>query len=235
MVVLKLRLSSVHHPGRREHAMPADSEDDEAPTDRLVTLSDGVVAIALTLLILSIQIPLTKGLKSNPDSVSELANALGSTFNSWISYAISFYVIAQFWSIHRKVFRGIRGHRGGLAGLNFVFLFTISVMPFTSDLIGKYSENPLSVIIFSCNLILANVAIHAMLTFSRRYGLLNERGEAVLASFRSVQGAIDIFFYVVAIPVALYNPDLGKLCWLGLAVSPHIGARLGKRRDAGAA
>jgi uncharacterized membrane protein len=116
-----------------------------------------------------------------------------------------------------------------------VFLFTISVMPFTSDLIGKYSENPLSVIIFSCNLILANVAIHGMLTFSRHYDLLNERGEAVLASYRSVQGAVDIFFYVIAIPVALYSPDLGKLCWLGLAVSPHINSRLAKRRAASAA
>jgi len=215
--------------------MPANDQDDEGPTDRLVTLSDGVVAIALTLLILSIQVPSSKGLQQNPDSVSALWNALGSTFDGWISYLISFYVIAQFWTIHRKLFRGIRGHRGGLAGWNFVFLLTISVMPFTSALIGRYSENPLSVIIFSCNLILANVAIHSMLTFSRHYGLLNERGETVLASYRSVQGAIDMFFYIIAIPVALYSPDLGKLCWLGLAVSPHIGARLAKHRAAGTA
>ncbi len=56
---------------------------------------------------------------------------------------ISFYVIAQFWLIHRRVFRGIRGHRDGLAAWNFLFLITISVMPFTSDLVGKWAENPL--------------------------------------------------------------------------------------------
>jgi uncharacterized membrane protein len=218
--------------------MPADADgdkEDEPSTDRLVTLSDGVVAISLTLLILSIQVPSPDGLR-DPDSVSELASALyNHTRDAWISYVISFYVIAQFWSIHRKVFRGIRGTRGGLAAWNFVFLFTISVMPFTSDLVAKYSENPLSVIIFSSNLILANLAMHAMLTFSRHFGLLNHRGEAVLTTYRSLQGVMDISFYFIAIPVALYNPDLGKLCWLGLALSSPIGARVARFRERRAA
>jgi uncharacterized membrane protein len=39
-------------------------------------------------------------------------------------------VIAKFWLIHRRVFRGIRGHADGLAFWNFLFLFTVSVMPF---------------------------------------------------------------------------------------------------------
>jgi uncharacterized membrane protein len=208
----------------------AADDQDQPSTDRLVTLSDGVVAIALTLLILSIQVPSTKGLLRDPDSISELASALTQTVDGWISYAISFYVIAQFWSIHRQVFRGIHGHREGLAVWNFLFLFTISVMPFTSDLIGKYSENPLSVMIFSLNLILANVAMYGMLAFSRRHRLLNERGVTVLQRYESVEGWISVSFYLLAIPVSLVSPDLAKLCWAGLAIAPRLSSRITKRR-----
>jgi uncharacterized membrane protein len=216
--------------------MPAaDNEDDDSGTDRLITLSDGVMAIALTLLILSIEVPAAPPSSAGADSVSVLWHALGSTLNGWLGYVISFYAIAQFWLIHHRVFRGIRTHRGGLAAWNFVFLFTISVMPFASDLIGKWPENPLSVILFSCNLILADVAIYGMLTYSHRHDLLNDRGLAVLDRYRSAQSLIAIGFYVLAIPVSLFNTTLGKLCWLGLALSSPLGAAIAKRREARAA
>src|SRR5690348_11669838 len=215
--------------------MSADDSDsaalagdkDETNTERMVTLSDGVVAIALTLLILGIRVPSPEGLR-DPDSISALADALAKTVDGWISYAISFYVIAKFWLIHRRVFRGIRGHAGGLAFWNFLFLFTISVMPFTSELVGRWADNPLSVIIFSLNLILANVAIYGMLTFSRRRHLLTVQGAGVLERYRSLEGVISMGFYVLAIPVALVSPAAGKLCWAGLAIAPGIASRITK-------
>jgi uncharacterized membrane protein len=211
---------------------PAAATDEyETSTDRLVTLSDGVVAIAITLIILGIPVPSPHGVH-DPNSVSVLAALLRSSVDDWISYVISFYVIAQFWLIHRRVFRGIRGNREGLAVWNFVYLLTISVMPFTSDLVGKWPENPLSVIIFSANLILANVAMYGMLTFSRRHRLLNEQGVAVLARYESLEGAISIAFYLLAIPVALVNPDVAKLCWAGLAIAPRLASMITKRRGA---
>ena len=216
-------------PGTPSPEPAAATDDQDASTDRLVTLSDGVVAIALTLLILSIQVPSPAHLR-DPNSVSVLAALLAKSVDGWISYVISFYVIAQFWLIHRRVFRGIRGHREGLAAWNFLFLITISVMPFTSDLVGKWAENPLSVIIFSLNLILANVAIYGMLRFSRRHRLLNTQGVAVLGRYESLEGAISISFYVLAIPVALVSPDVAKLCWAGLAIAPRLAARITKYR-----
>jgi uncharacterized membrane protein len=205
-------------------------DGDEPSTERLVALSDGVVAIALTLLILGIQVPSPEGLR-DPDSVTVLASALASTVNGWISYAISFYVIAKFWLIHRRVFRGIRGHAEGIAFWNFLFLFTISVMPFTSELVGKWANNPLSVIIFSVNLILANWATYGVLTFSRRRGLLTTRGAGVLEQYRSLEGMISMAFYILAIPVALVSPAVGKLCWAGLIFAPRIASGITKYRD----
>jgi uncharacterized membrane protein len=217
--------------GLQETPPEGTAKPEEVSTDRLITLSDGVVAIALTLLILDISVPATKNLQLNPTSVSALASGLAGTYDSWISYVVSFYVIAQFWIVHHKAFRGIRAHQGGLAAWNFLYLFTISVMPFTSHLISEYPENPLSVMIFSGNLILANLSVHAMLTFSHRRGLLTGAGMAALSHYRSLAGIIDLSLYVISIPVALYHPDLGKLCWIGLALSAPLAARISKLRD----
>jgi uncharacterized membrane protein len=210
----------------------AAGNQDEAGDERLVTLTDGVVAIALTLLILGIQVPSPDSLR-NPDSVSALAGALAQTVDGWIGYAISFYVIAQFWLLHRQFFRGVRGgYHDGVAAWNFLFLFSITVMPFTSDLIGKYPENPLPVIILSANLILATLARFGMLWFIRRHRLIAPEGMPARERLNSLQGAVNMIFYVLAIPVALASPDLGKLCWLGLALSPRLSTLINTRRNA---
>src|SRR6185369_5686947 len=74
--------------------------------DRLLALSDGVVAIAITLLVLQLNVPPPAAL-THPDSAPELAAQLGKGADQLISYVISFYVIAQFWLVHHRVFRRI--------------------------------------------------------------------------------------------------------------------------------
>jgi len=61
-----------------------------------------------------------------------------------------------------------------------------------------------------------------LLAYARRRGLLNARGLASLHRYRSVAGLIDMSFFVIAIPVALWSPDLGKVCWAGLALSTPV-------------
>ena len=100
-------------------------QEDLPGVDRLLALTDGVVAIALTLLVLQLHVPRL----AHPTSASELAAQLSKGSDQLISYLISFYVIANFWLVHHRVFRRLTGQRQSLAWLNFVFLFTISIMP----------------------------------------------------------------------------------------------------------
>ena len=122
------------------HPAPPSSRDNQPGVERLLVLSDGVVAISLTLLVLQLQVPATAQVP-DPTSASELAAQLGKGADELISYVISFYIIAQFWLVHHRVFRRIAGQRESLAWWNFAFLFTITLMPFTSNLLGKYSAN----------------------------------------------------------------------------------------------
>jgi uncharacterized membrane protein len=177
------------------------------------------VAIAITLLVLQLTVPASAAL-AHPDSPSELAAQLGKEGDQLISYVISFYVIAQFWLVHHRVFRQISGQREGLAWWNFAFLFTITVMPFTSDLLGKYASNPLAVVIFAVNLLAALLATQLTVVFSRRQGLIIEAGPDARAARLRTLGGVSVL--VLSIGVAWVNAGAAKYCWLLLAVVPRI-------------
>jgi len=204
----------------------SDTDREELPTvGRLLALSDGVVAIALTLLVLQLAVPLV----ANANSASALASALTrDRGDRLIAYTISFYVIAQFWLVHHRVFYMITGQREGLAWWNFAFLFTITVMPFTSDLLGRYSENPLAVDIFAVNLLLASLATQATLIFARRSGLLRPGPAYGPQSFRAgeYRQVGTLLVIVLSIGLAWVNTGLAKYCWLLLALVPNLAARL---------
>jgi uncharacterized membrane protein len=215
-----------------EDAAPGNEDPASLPAlDRVVTLSDGVVAIALTLLVLQIAVPAASTLGRHPDSASALAAALDKSSDEWISYGISFYVIVQFWLTHHRVFRLIGKQQDGLAVWNFGFLFTITVMPFTSDLLGKDGNNPLAVAIFSLNLLLANLAVRGMLQFARRHSLLVPgRQDPGLSGVQFLAG---IAVLVLSIAIAWFNPTLAKFCWLLFGLIPRAAGAVDRYRARG--
>jgi TMEM175 potassium channel family protein len=213
-----------------EDSRAADGrERDGVPNvDRLLTLSDGVVAIALTLLVLQLRVPLLSD--ASQDSASQLAAQLGKEGDQLVAYLISFYIVANFWLVHHRVFVQLRGQSEDLAWLNFAFLFTISIMPFASDLIGQYGENPLAVTIFAMNLLLASLSTQATLELARRRGLTvkgidpRDRRAGML---RALGASVVI---LLSIGVAWVNPDLAKYLWLLMAVVPRLAVYLANRR-----
>ncbi len=202
---------------------PASPREDLPGVDRLLALSDGVVAIAITLLVLQLNVPDVTKL-TDPSSASELATQLGKGADSLISYVISFYVIALFWLVHHRVFRRIAGQREGLAWWNFAFLFTITVMPFTSNLVGKFSANPLAVDIFAVNLLAAMLATHLTLTYGYRNNLVIAESPREMQAAQ-LRAAASAFVIVVSIGIAWVNTDAAKYCWLLLAVAPRLADR----------
>ncbi|MEF2977187.1 TMEM175 family protein [Subtercola sp. YIM 133946] len=101
--------------------------------DRLVNLSDAVIAIAVTLLIL----PLV-------DAAGNIGDASPGQFlvdheEQLFLFALSFVVIADFWLIHHKLYRAIEGYTITLVWVNFVWLLTIVFLPFPTELLGQSS------------------------------------------------------------------------------------------------
>jgi uncharacterized membrane protein len=200
---------------------------DGAPrVNRLLTLSDGVIAIALTLLVLQLRVPALDQVH-DPDSARDLAAQLGDGSAQLVSYGISFYVIAQFWTVHRQIFRLLGDQEDGLEWWNFAFLFTITIMPFTSTLLGAFVRNPLAVDIFALNLLLASLATQAMIVVGRRKGLLISDARA--RSGR-INAAVVPIVMAVSIGVSWWSTAAAMYLWILMAVAPGLISRWSARR-----
>ena len=211
------------HPGRRG--------GDWLSTERLLSLSDNVVAFALTLLVLQVRVPPVSEV-ADPASAADLAAQLAGQTGHLVSYVIAFYIIAQFWLTHRRVFRHVVGHRDGLARWNFAFLATITVMPFTSSLLGEYSANPLAVDIFAVNLLLAVLATRVMFEMGRRVGLMGGEIDAREVWALRVRAGATAVVVVVSIGLAWVNTAAAKYCWVLIPVVQWAAVRRSARSAA---
>jgi uncharacterized membrane protein len=116
------------------------SGKDEGPSDegraRLLTLSDGIFAVAMTLLVLDLHVPdLPAG-----STGADLARALLGLGPRYLSYVISFLVIGNYWLGHHRVFRWIVRVDWQFAWLNLLFLLGITVLPFVTGVLGAYGD-----------------------------------------------------------------------------------------------
>jgi uncharacterized membrane protein len=98
---------------------------------RLEAFSDGVFAIAITLLVLDIHVP-------DPGRTMDLAHELGAQWPSYFAYAVSFLTIGIIWVNHHAVIRRVRAVDHGILILNLLLLMCVGILPFTTALMAAY-------------------------------------------------------------------------------------------------
>ena len=104
--------------------------------DRLSFFSDGVFAIAITLLIIEIKVPVIEH-ASNED----LIHSLSEMSLKFIGFLISFAIVGHYWSVHHRIFGYIKKYNSPLLWINLGFLCSVVLLPFSSGLLGEYSSN----------------------------------------------------------------------------------------------
>ena len=128
--------------------------------NRVEAFTDGVFAIVITLLILELKLP--------DVSADGLPAALRNLLPSIGAYVLSFGLIGMYWVFHHYSMTLIQEVDGVLLWLNIVFLLFISFMPFPTMMMGRYPYQTLPVVIYGCNLLLANVNGFVMLIYVRK-------------------------------------------------------------------
>lgn len=118
------------------------------PLERLVFFSDAVFAIAITLLVIEIEIPHLGGV---PDS--QYWNALIELLPSFFGYALSFLVIGRFWIGHHNAFTQIDHYDGRLAWPNLFLLMAIAFMPFATGFMAANLGNFVPTLIYNLTLL----------------------------------------------------------------------------------
>jgi uncharacterized membrane protein len=110
----------------------------EKETGRLEAFSDGVFAIALTLLVLDIKVPST----SEVEDRGTLLNALLSHWPTFLAFATSFVSILIMWANHHNMFKYIKRTDNNFLLLNGLLLFGVTIFPFPTSLLADYLSNP---------------------------------------------------------------------------------------------
>jgi uncharacterized membrane protein len=206
-----------------------DDDEDMPGIERLLALTDGVVAIALTLLVLQLQVPVTHLLTKNPDSARVLWDALDVDAAEISSYLVSFLVIAQFWMVHHRVLRGMKGHSEGLAWRNFGFLLALTLMPFTSDLIGRYGSNPVAITLFGLNLVAISLSTQWIYLYAARHNLVVDAARSA-EDERTAKVRVVLVIGIVSLSIVLAwtAPKLAKFTWLLFLLVPPTAIRLSR-------
>ncbi|TCC33989.1 TMEM175 family protein [Kribbella speibonae] len=105
--------------------------------DRLILFTDAVVAIAITLLVLPLVDLVPEVQADGGDAVSVITEHRQEIF----TFLLSFVVIASFWLGHHRVFEHVRAYTTAMMRLNLLWLLTIVVLPFPTEIIGAFDSD----------------------------------------------------------------------------------------------
>lgn len=185
-------------------------EENEIEFSRIVAFSDGVFAIAITLLVLQLDV--------TGVSKDGLGKALLDERQDIFAYAISFAVIGRFWLVHHRFFGDVIRFDGRLIALNLFYLAWIVLLPFSSQVLGDYGGVEAAVILYSINLVGVILAGLLMFADAHRAGLTRTSAEEIRANTHNALVVASVF--AISIPVAVLNPHLAPYCWLVLFLTP---------------
>lgn len=194
---------------------------------RVLAFSDGIFAIAMTLLVIGITVPSL----ADVESVGELADRLNDRSEEIVSFFISFAVIGRYWVAHHDMVALLAGFDRTLIATNLVYLALIAFLPFPTALLGDYFQNPLSVSIYAVTIALVSALEVVLFRHAYRNQLLREGMPADVYRWGTAQAVAPVVFFLVSVPIAFASSIAAVACWF---LNVPFGILSNRRRPAGA-
>ena len=162
----------------------------EMTTSRLEAFSDGVIAIIVTIMVLELRAP------SQPTWAALLKIA-----PIFLSYGLSFLVVAIMWVNHHHLIHAVRDVTTRLLWSNLNLLFWMSLVPFVTDFLGKNYHQPMAVALYGLDLALCGAAF----TLLRTELIHQDRDHGMLPEYHSTmrrKNAFSVALYLLSVPLA---------------------------------
>jgi len=195
-----------------------DSEEsDEKETGRIEAFSDGVLAIAITLLAFEVKVP-------SPSNSSEfsLLQELIKQWPNYLGFLVSFLFILVIWINHHRLFIAIRRSDNTLLILNGLLLMSVTIIPFATQLVATYLQSPdakIAGMVYSGLFFVISVFFNVLWRYaSYKNRLFDKKTDPKLVAFISRQYVVGPVAYVVALGLASVNVPASLLLNLLLAV-----------------
>jgi uncharacterized membrane protein len=191
------------------------SHGDEDQT-RLLALSDGLFAIVLTLLVLDLRPSDSSALFAYPQLVALWPKLFG--------FFLTFYVGGSFWVAHHTDFDRIAGYDQRLLWLNLMFLLPVSLLPFTTALIGDHT-NSVTWILYALNMIGVGLGLAAVWGYANAAGMTRSRVSPEYRRIATLRHFVVPAVFVISIPFAVFT-HLAPFVPLLLPVASRLFSRI---------
>ncbi len=136
--------------------------------ERLAALSDGIFAVAMTLLVLDLHTPVREAIHTNRD----LLHALATMGPQLISYLMSFLTLGIFWNGQQAQLNHFERSDRNLTWLHLGFLFAVSLMPFSTRLLAEYIDYRAALLCYWGNIVLLGAMLYASWRYARKAALV---------------------------------------------------------------
>ncbi len=179
--------------------------------DRISFFTDGVFAIAITLLVIEFKVPVVE----HPTDEA-LWHRLAHMGLLLLGFLISFCIVGYYWSVHHRIFGYVEKYTSRLIWLNLMFLFSVVLLPFTSGLLGEYaSETELHL---PYGIYVLNICFTAIMNAILWFYVSNPKHN-ILTHQISRERILLGFYYTLVVPIlfvisfiiTLYEPTFGRL------------------------
>jgi uncharacterized membrane protein len=188
---------------------------------RLLALSDGVFAIAMTLLALDLHVPTVPHVTGHATS-QQLIHALAQNTDSYWSFLLSFYVIAIYWGGHRRLMRSVVVFNASLVRDTVFLLLIVAALPFPTSVLGKYGGTPFALALYGAFNALATIAL-ILLTFDvRRADRVARNAETPADRVAAWEGWLNLVVFLLCIPAGYLFGSNGPYVLLLLVLTNRL-------------
>ena len=187
--------------------------------DRIMGLSDGIFAFAITLMVLDLVVPV-RGLGQDP---SALPGLLATEWVGFLNYFLSFFIVAIWWNAHHRIFEHVTGYDGRLKALNLLVLLTVTLVPFLTKLYDNWQLSVLAPALYSLDQAAAGAFLTLLwlhVTKGRKFvakGIDERLVKRVLLGTMSAS-----LMFAASVPFAFVEPRLPQVVWLATAPVAYL-------------
>lgn len=179
--------------------------------DRISFFTDGVFAIAITLLVIEFKVPVIEHPTDHLlwDSLKEMSWKL-------LGFIISFCIVGYYWSVHHRIFGYVEKYTSRLIWLNLLFLFSVVLLPFTSGLLGEYASDNHLLIPYGVYVI--NICLTALMNAVLWFYVSNPKHDLLTHQISQERILLGFYFtlvvpllFIISLIIVNYNPTIGRL------------------------
>ena len=150
-----------------------------------------------------------------PKHAPDLGQALLSLDDDLFAYALSFAVVGRFWLSHHRFYGSLERFDGTLMGLNLFYLAWVVLVPFSSELLGEFGEDPVGTAVYAANMLGASGTFVFQINYAYRNGLMRKEAAALERRYAGPANLIFVVMFAISIPIALWvSTYIAQAIWL---------------------